>query len=121
MSSVFLLKELPGGFVVLFTVAAVEGGVVFDGALNGAAGHGVIGDGAGKDVTGGGVLHDAVPRGITAVDRRNDIGILKFGTGEADSGQAAIIGEDDAPVCVVPCIGFIGLPADVAASIITAR
>ena len=51
----------------------------FDGALNGAAGHGVIGDGAGKDITGRGVLHDTVPRSIAAADRRNDIGILKFG------------------------------------------
>ena len=32
----------------MFAVAAVEGGVVFDGALGGAAGLGVIDDGAGE-------------------------------------------------------------------------
>lgn len=39
-------EELPCCFVVLFAVAAVEGGLVFNGALGGAAGLGIVGDGA---------------------------------------------------------------------------
>ena len=42
-----LIKGRPGGGVVGFPVAAVEGGCVGDGALLGAAGEGVVHDGSG--------------------------------------------------------------------------
>lgn len=50
-------EEFPCGFVVLFSVAAVEGGVVFDGALDGAAGLGVVGNGAREAARREGLLH----------------------------------------------------------------
>lgn len=41
---ILLFKELPGGFIVLFVVAAIEKNDVFDGAVNGAGGHGFFDD-----------------------------------------------------------------------------
>ena len=117
--SLFLFKESPSRFVVLFAVAAVEGGVVFDGALDGAAGLGVVGDGAGEDAAGGSVLHGAVGgmagevdggRGVfdLAVDAQGDAlrlprtGVFKGLATDADAGEAAVVGEGDAAVGVVP-------------------
>ena len=50
-------EERPSRLIILFAVAAVEGGVVFDGALDGAAGLGVVGNGAREAARREGLLH----------------------------------------------------------------
>lgn len=93
----------------MFAVAAGEGGRVFDGAVDGAAGEGVVGDGTGEDVTGGGVAEDAVPGGRGALGGVEDAGALPLGAGEAHIGEAAVVGKDNAAMGVVPSVGFVAL------------
>ena len=79
----------PDGFVVSFPVAAVEGGLVNDGALPGAAGEGVVGDGAGDVAT----FHvfDGLP----------------FGAGKTHPGEPFACRENDTAVLVIPGVGLI--------------
>ncbi len=102
-----ILKKLPRRFIILLPVAFVEGGNVFDGSLDGAAGLGVVGDGAGKDVACRSVLHDAVPRGLPPADRCDCVGLLPFGTIKTHAHQAAVVGENDPPLSVVPGVGLV--------------
>lgn len=89
----------PNGLVVLLVVAAEPGGLVDDGLLAGAAGEGVVGDDLGGGLVAGvagflGEVQDVVSVGAFGVGG---------GTGawEADAGEAAGVGEDDAAVAVV--------------------
>jgi len=108
----------PGCFVVLFAVAAVEGGVVGDGSFDWAAGLGVIGDGSGD---GAGLEgFDVFPAWvITAKTQRTQSFFVFFFLcvlcafavcsfpGEADAGEALGAGEDDAAFLIVPGIGLV--------------
>ena len=83
------LKFRPHRFIILFPIAAVKGGKVGDGALDGAAGQGVVHDGS---------LYRA---GCHALD------VVPFRTGEAHAGKPLGAGEHNATVLVIPGIGLI--------------
>ena len=96
--SIEFIQFLPDGLVVLFAVLAGEGGVVGQGALDGAGGEGVVGDGA---FDGAALLvFDIVPA---------DGFVLLFVSvaGETDAGEAFAGGEDDAALLVIPSVGFV--------------
>ena len=84
-------EKFPCRFIILLAIAAVEGGDVLDGALDGAAGLGVVGDGAVELLVGGGALDTAFP----------------FLAVEAYAGEATVVGEDDAAVGVIPGVGLV--------------
>ena len=108
----------------MFAVAAVEGGVVFDGALGGAAGLGVVGDGAGEDAAGGGVLHGAgggmageVEGGGGVFELRVDAqgdalrlpraGVFKGLAADTDAGEAFVVRKSDLSISIIPCVSLV--------------
>ena len=86
-----LTEKCPRRLIVLLPVTPVKRRDVLNRPLHGAAGLGVVGDGAVELLSGGRALDAAFP--VPAV--------------KAHAGEAAVVGEDDAAVCVVPGVGLV--------------
>lgn len=86
-----LTEKCPRRLIVLLPVTPVKRRDVLNRPLHGAAGLGVVGDGAVELLSGGRALDAAFP----------------FPAVKAHAGEAAVVGEDDAAVCVVPGVGLV--------------
>lgn len=86
-----LTEELPRSLIVLLPVTLIKRRDILNRPLHGAAGLGVVGDGA-VELFSGGCALDAV---------------FPFPAVKAHAGETAVVGEDDAAVCVVPGVGLV--------------
>ena len=86
-----LTEELPRSLIILLPVTPVKRRDILNRPLHGAAGLGIVGDGAVELFSGGCALDAAFP----------------FLAVKAHAGEAAVVGEDDAAVCVVPGVGLV--------------
>jgi len=88
---ILFCKKLPGSFVILFAVAAIERRDILYRAFNRAARLSVVGDSACKRAG------------------RRVFYLFPFRAAIVDSCEAAVVGENDATVTVVPCIRFVAM------------
>lgn len=86
-----LTEECPRSLIILLPVTPVKRRDILNRPLHGAAGLGIVGDGVVELFSGGRALDAAFP----------------FPAVKAHAGEAAVVGEDDAAVCVVPGVGLV--------------
>lgn len=86
-----LTEECPRSLIILLPVTPVKRRDILNRPLHGAAGLGIVGDGAVELFSGGCALDAAFP----------------FPAVKAHTGEAAVVGEDDAAVGVVPGVGLV--------------
>lgn len=86
-----LTEELPRSLIILLPVTPVKRRDILNRPLHGAAGLGIVGDGAVELFSGGCALDAAFP----------------FPAVKAHTGEAAVVGEDDAAIGVVSGVGLV--------------